>query len=84
MLERRDQWLRHTGSNLRNEIEASLQRLILGELAQLRGAFRDDIAAEVAFLCELERFPGASLEDLESWKKIADLLLTQKAICASE
>jgi ATP-dependent exoDNAse (exonuclease V) beta subunit len=78
MLERRDQWLRHTGSNLRNEIEASLQRLILGELAQLRGAFRDDIAAEVAFLCELERFPGASLEDLESWKKIADLLLTQK------
>jgi ATP-dependent helicase/nuclease subunit A len=78
MLERRDQWLRHTGANLRNEIEASLQRLILGELEHLHGAFRDDIAAEVAVLCELQRFPGASLEDLESWKKIADLLLTQK------
>ncbi len=78
MLEKRDQWLRHTGANLRDEIEASLQRLILDEMAQLRGAFRDDIATEVAFLCELERFPEASLEDLDAWKKIADLLLTQK------
>jgi ATP-dependent helicase/nuclease subunit A len=78
MLEKRDQWLRHIGANLRDEIEVSLQRLILDELAQLRSAFRDDIAVEVAFLCELERFPGASLGDVDDWKKIADLLLTQK------
>jgi ATP-dependent helicase/nuclease subunit A len=78
MLEKRDQWLRHTGANLRDEIEASLQRPILDEMGQLRSAFHDDIATEVVFLCELERFPGASLGDLDDWKKIADLLLTQK------
>src|ERR1700683_1173081 len=78
MLERRDQWLRHTGANLRNELESSLQRLILQELTQLRDAFHEDVAAEAAFLCELERFPSASLEDLDSWRKVADLLLTQK------
>ncbi len=78
MLEKRDQWLRHIGGNLRQDLEESLQRLILGEMGQLRSAFRDDIAAEVAFLCELTRFPDASLEDLDDWKKIADMLLTQK------
>jgi ATP-dependent helicase/nuclease subunit A len=78
MLERRDQWLRHTGDTLRQDLEASLQRLVLNELAELRDAFQDDIAAEIAFLCEWERFPGAGLEDLDDWAKIADLLLTQK------
>jgi ATP-dependent helicase/nuclease subunit A len=78
MLEKRDQWLRHTGANLRDELESSLQRLILEELIQLRDAFDDNIAAEVVGLCEMDRFPGASLEDLDDWKKIADLLLTQK------
>jgi len=78
MLEKRDQWLRHTGANLRNELEASLQRLILDELEQLLRAFPHHIAAEIAFLLELHRFPDASLEDLEGWSKISDLLLTQK------
>ena len=78
MLEKRDQWLRHMGDSLRQDLEASLQRLVLDELAQLREAFHDDSAGEVAFLCEFERLPGASLEDLDSWPKIADLLLTQK------
>jgi ATP-dependent exoDNAse (exonuclease V) beta subunit len=77
MLERRDQWLRHTGVNLRGELESSLQRLILDELAQLRAAFQDGLAAESAFLCELEQFPGARLEDVAGWEKIADLVLTQ-------
>jgi ATP-dependent helicase/nuclease subunit A len=77
MLERRDQWLRHTGANLRSELEGSFQRLIMEELTQLRDAFDDNIAAEIALLCELDRFPGASLEDLDDWKKIADLLLTK-------
>ncbi len=77
MLERRDQWLRHVGANLRSELERSFQRLILEELKQLRGAFDDDIAAEIALLRELERFPDARLEDLETWKNVADLLLTK-------
>jgi ATP-dependent exoDNAse (exonuclease V) beta subunit len=68
MLERRDQWLRHTGASLRKDVEAALQRLILDELAQLRGTLHDDVAGEI---------PGASLEDLDSWRKIADLLLTK-------
>jgi ATP-dependent exoDNAse (exonuclease V) beta subunit len=68
MIEKRDQWLRHTGASLRKDVEAALQRLILDELAQLRGAFHDDVAGEI---------PGASLEDLDSWRKIADLLLTK-------
>src|SRR5271154_1191512 len=78
MLEKRDQWLRHMGDSLRQDLEASLQRLVLDELAQLRETFHDDIAGEVAFLCELDGLPGASLEDLDHWAKIADLLLTQK------
>jgi ATP-dependent helicase/nuclease subunit A len=77
MLEKRDQWLRHTGANLRDDLESALQRLVLGELTQLRDAFDGNVAAEVAFLCELEGFPGAGLRDLDDWNKIADLLLTK-------
>ncbi|HTW67116.1 MAG TPA: UvrD-helicase domain-containing protein [Bryobacteraceae bacterium] len=82
MLAKRDQWLRHTGGNpdfdiLRSELEDSLQRLIVVELRQLRGAMDGDVAAEIAFLQELERFPGAAIEDLESWWQIAELLLTK-------
>jgi ATP-dependent helicase/nuclease subunit A len=78
MLEKRDQWLRHIGGNLREELENSLQRLVLDELAQLRDAFHQDLAAEIGSLCGLERFPEASLDDMEHWRQIADLLLTQK------
>jgi ATP-dependent exoDNAse (exonuclease V) beta subunit len=83
MLERRDQWLRHTGANpdfeaLRQGLEAALQRLILEELAQLRRAFPPDAAAEIAFLCDLERLPEARLEHIGAWSNIADFLLTQK------
>ena len=78
MLEKRDQWLRHVGGNLREELENSLQRLVLEELAQLRDAFQQDLAAEIGSLCGLERFPEASLDDMEHWRQIADLLLTQK------
>ncbi|HTC87853.1 MAG TPA: UvrD-helicase domain-containing protein [Bryobacteraceae bacterium] len=77
MLERRDQWLRHLGANLRDELEGSLERLILEELRSLRDAFDDRPAAEIAFLCELEGLPGASLEDLDGWAKVCELLLTK-------
>jgi ATP-dependent helicase/nuclease subunit A len=77
MLEKRDQWLRHLGADLRQELEQSLQRLILDELAQLRDAFPDDVAKEVARLCEFDYFPDARLEHLSDWGKIVDLLLTK-------
>jgi ATP-dependent helicase/nuclease subunit A len=81
MIERRDQWLRHTGANpdftrVRAELEQSLQRLILSELRSLRAGFDDDVASEIVALRELERFPEASLDDLPLWNTIAELLLT--------
>jgi ATP-dependent helicase/nuclease subunit A len=82
MLERRDQWLRHTGVQpdfdaVRRELEKSLERLILDHLRKLRDAFEPDVAAEIALLRKLDRFPGARQEDLESWHSIASLLLTE-------
>ena len=81
MLEKRDQWLRHTGANpdfdaVRAALEQSLERLILGELQLLRSGFDADVAAEIATLREMDRFPEARLEDLERWKTVADLLVT--------
>jgi ATP-dependent helicase/nuclease subunit A len=70
MLAKRDQWLRHTGAGLRKDLEAALQRLILGELAQLRGAFDNAAAIEI--------LPEARLEHLEKWREVAELLVTQK------
>jgi ATP-dependent exoDNAse (exonuclease V) beta subunit len=69
MLEKRDQWLRHTGASLRKDVEAALQRLILDELAQLRGSLDND-APDI--------LPEARLEYLENWRELAELLLTQK------
>jgi ATP-dependent exoDNAse (exonuclease V) beta subunit len=82
MLERREQWLRHTGATpdfdaLRHELETALERLILYELGRLREAFDRDSAAEIAFLAELNCFPQARLEDLENWKAVTELLLTK-------
>src|SRR3984893_14712987 len=66
MIERRDQWLRHTGANpdftrVREELERSLQKLILGELQSLRAGFDDAVAAAIVSLRQLQRFPEASL-----------------------
>jgi ATP-dependent helicase/nuclease subunit A len=81
MLERRDQWLRHTGANpdfarVRVELERSLQRLILGELQSLRDEFDEDVAREIVAVCQLEQFPAATLDDLALWNSVAELLLT--------
>jgi len=65
MLERRDQWLRHAGASLRKDVEAALERLVLDELAQLRGTLHDG------------EIPGVLLEGLDSWRKVADLMLTK-------
>ncbi len=69
MLATRDHWLRHIGIP-REDLEGSLQRLILLELEQLRGPFDNDAAAGLV--------PEARLENLDSWRALADLLLTKK------
>jgi ATP-dependent helicase/nuclease subunit A len=68
MLEKRDQWLRHIRAQ-REETEDSLRQLILKELERLRDSFDNDAAVQI--------LPDARLEDLDSWKKVADLLITK-------
>ena len=82
MLEKRDQWLRHTGVNadlaeVRAELERSLGELIVAELERLRDCFDAETANEIAVICELSGFPGPTLDDLEDWNKVAELLLTK-------
>jgi ATP-dependent helicase/nuclease subunit A len=83
MLEKRDQWLRHTGVNpdfevVRAQLEATLRRLILGKLQRLRVGFDNDVAAEIVRIREWDRFPEANLEELPQWYAVADLLLTKE------
>src|SRR5262249_23070088 len=77
MLEKRDQWLRHTGvspdfSSVRTALEDSLQKLILAELARLHEAFDQETAREIALVRGMDCFPDARLEHLGEWKRIAD------------
>ncbi len=81
MLEKRDQWLRHTGAApdfeaVRATLEDSLEKLILVQLQRLRNGFEDDVVQEIVTLRQMEHFPGARLEELEQWTAVADLLLT--------
>ena len=46
------------------------------ELRRLREGFDAEVSAEIALLREMERFPEARIEDIEQWKIVADLLLT--------
>ena len=82
MLEKRDQWLRHTGVNadlaeVRAELERSLQRLIVAELECLDACFDVETAAEIAAIREASGVPEPTLDDLAEWNEIADLLLTK-------
>jgi ATP-dependent helicase/nuclease subunit A len=81
MLEKRDQWLRLTGANpdfdaVRAGLEESLETLIVGLLRRLRAGFDAEVAAEIAVLREMDRFPEPNIEDIERWTIVADLLLT--------
>jgi len=79
MLEKRDQWLRHTGAtSVRAELEASLQRLVRGRLQELGAAFDSNTAAEISALLGVDRFPAEQTDDLPCWIEVADLLLTAK------
>ncbi|HUA17925.1 MAG TPA: UvrD-helicase domain-containing protein [Bryobacteraceae bacterium] len=82
MLEKRDQWLRLTGTSIdfgtvRTTLEESLQRLIQDELATLHAGFDDASIADIAALLELASFPEARPEDLPRWTPLAELLLTK-------
>ena len=82
MLEKRDQWLRLTGTSLdfdtvRATLESSLQSVILDELAAVRAGFDGDAIADIVALLELAAFPEARLEDLPQWAPVVELLLTR-------
>jgi len=76
MLARRDQWLRHLGAD-RAELEAGLASVIREELERLRRAVPPELSP-LAARGDLVELPPAEPESLESWRAIADALLTQK------
>jgi ATP-dependent helicase/nuclease subunit A len=82
MLERRDQWLRHTGihpdfTEVRNALEQSLSGVVLSAIERLRRHFTDSVAREVAVLLEWDALPGVSLAGAPRWQAVTDLLLTK-------
>jgi len=71
MLEKRDQWLRHTGAaSVRAELEASIGRLIGRRLRELR----TQLLAELG--TGSDSIPGGDIDNLPDWIALADLLLT--------
>lgn len=83
MLEKRDQWLRliSAGGDLatvRPHLERTLTRWIEAELGTLREALPADAMRDLVWMLELDRPPGASVDDLLEWLRFADLVLTTK------
>jgi len=73
MLEKRDQWLRHTGAaSIRAGLEASLGRLIGQRLRELRVQFLEELGPQS------DMIPSGDPENLPDWMALADLLLTSK------
>ena len=73
MLEKRDQWLRHTGmASMRADLEASLGRLIGHRLRELRAQLLAQLGTEA------NAVPGDGPENLPDWVALADLLLTTR------
>jgi ATP-dependent helicase/nuclease subunit A len=73
MLEKRDQWLRHTSAaSVRADLEASLRSVVTQRLRELRAGFTAQLVQENYSL------PGNAPEDLSEWIALADLLLTAK------
>lgn len=83
MLERREQWLRHTGvspdlAEVRVELENSLQELIAAEMKTLHALLDADVAIEMTELCGLPSQPAPCVEDLDHWNAFASLVLTKQ------
>jgi ATP-dependent exoDNAse (exonuclease V) beta subunit len=81
MLERRDQWLRLTGSGpdltgVRAALEETLREVIEHELTRARWHFTGDLAPEMARQMGWEALPGPNAGNLSKWKLIPDTLLT--------
>ncbi len=82
MLEKRDQWLRHTGVNpdlarVRAELEHSLSALIEKELIGLRDSIPYDAVPDILCMLEFDELPMATAEHLADWLRLADLVLTK-------
>ncbi|MDP8979407.1 MAG: UvrD-helicase domain-containing protein [Acidobacteriota bacterium] len=82
MLERRDQWLRHTGTgrnlaHVRTALEESLSGLVSSSMERLRRHFSEPVAHDIAALLGWDSLPGISLADAPRWQAVANLLLTK-------
>ena len=83
MLEKRDQWLRHTGvepdlQRVRAELEQTLRDRVQRELAELRNSIPAEAVRDIILLLELDELPQASEEHLPDWLRLGELVLTQK------
>ena len=73
MLEKRDQWLRHTSAaSVRAHLETALQSLIAQRLRELRAVFVAQLGSDDGSV------PGSDPEALPEWFALAELLLTAK------
>ncbi|OEU71360.1 MAG: hypothetical protein BA864_04995 [Desulfuromonadales bacterium C00003093] len=97
MLKRRDQWLRHLLKNdpdPRATLEAGLEKMVTGQLANLRSEYPPAFVAELLYcvrfaaanldrsilqeFAELQQLPGSEAADLSLWQALAEFLLTGK------
>lgn len=83
MLEKRDQWLRHTGvkpdlEKVRQELEHSLEDLILRKLSELHACIPAEILKELVGAGDLPAVPAPALVDRPIWQRLVESLLTKK------
>ncbi|MGI8745282.1 MAG: UvrD-helicase domain-containing protein [Bryobacteraceae bacterium] len=79
MLEKRDQWLRHTGAQpdlgqVRAELEHSLEELILRKLSELHACFSTQVLQELIRAGDIPETP----QNRSAWQALAELLLTKE------
>jgi ATP-dependent helicase/nuclease subunit A len=87
MLERRDQWLRLTGSGeldlsvVRHRLETSLTRIVETHLRVLGECFPEPLLRQAVDLAQhtgapIDEMPGLAATELERWRILAKFLLT--------
>ena len=87
MLERRDQWLRLTGSGeldmaaVREKLEASLTRIVETHLRHLYARFPRPLLEQAVDLAQhagalIDGLPGPAADTMERWRTLAKFLLT--------
>ncbi len=82
MLEKRDQWLRHTGvqpdlDQVRMELERSLEKLVACKLAAVAALIPAEAEPDLLRLLERDQMPVCESAGMPDWLSLADLLLTK-------